>query len=403
MNSIYPIKVAHIGRDGTVYINRGDDGGLSVGETLDVFRLGEEIIDPDTGIPMDHEEILIGQVKIFEVEDARSKGEVVEGGDLAKGDLLKRAPQNKWKRAVVAARDRQSMPERTGGSFTMGKKVRQNSSSQERATLAMGIMRYRSSANTEGIKKAQNLIGRMSDEMILKLVNTQRFFVMERQQVDQILDEKAFEAIASGGDIEDRLRELEGADYLIHGQVANFYIKITSKKVPYLDRIETTTTGTVEGMFRIVDVHTGRVISAEKVRVDETIKLPEVGAEITSVLMDRYTTEAVALIAARLYPIKVLGMAADGIVYLNRGEDGGLKTGLQFDVMRPGPEFLDPDTGRSAGFSETKVAQIQVIAVEANRSRAKTLSGSNAQPGDILRKPLFVVKQPEPEVIQPAW
>jgi curli biogenesis system outer membrane secretion channel CsgG len=347
MNSIYPIKVAHVGSDGTAYINRGNDGGLSAGETLEVFRPGPPIIDPDTGVRLGFEETPIGQVSITEVENARSKGVLIDGTGLARGDLLKRTLQNKGKRATVARAERQSAPVRTGGQLSTENGRGQQGAPLKKATLAMGVMRYRSSANTDGIKNARNMIGRMSDDMIQKLVNTRRFTVMERREVDQILDEKAFDAVASGGDIEERLRELEGADYLIHGEVANFYIKTVSKRVPYLDRIESKTTGTVEGMCRIVDVHSGRVISAEKVRIDEEIDLPEAYVEITSRLMDRYTTKAVSQIVARLFPIKVLGASADGTVYLNRGVDGGLEKGTRFDVMRSGEELIDPDTGRS--------------------------------------------------------
>ena len=71
--------------------------------------------------------------------------------------------------------------------------------------------------------------------------------------------------------------------------------------------------------------------------------------------------------------------------------------------MRPGEELRDPDTGISFGSTETKVAAVEVVSVEANRARARVVSGDVAQVGDILRKSQAVEKPPERKVRKPAW
>lgn len=401
MNAIYPIKVAHVSGNGTVYINRGDDGGLYVGEFLDAFRPGQTIIDPDTGVQFGVEETLIGQVNVTEVEDARSKGVITEGASLLKGDILKRALENKGKRSSEAVTERDSAPTRTGGALPSSQVDKSANAPLAKPTLAMVLLRLNSSAKTTGLTKGH--LQRMSDDMILKLLNTNRFELMERHEVDKVIDEKAYESVASGGDIQDRLGELQGADYLIHGEVANFYLDVKKTKVPYVNETKVTVTQVAEGMFRIVDVHTGKVASAEKVRIREKVTNVDDANQIMSNLMEKFTTESVALIVDRLYPIKVLGMTPDGVVYLNRGEDAGLVRGARFEVMRPGAELIDPDTGRSFGASEMKVGAVELIAVEANRSRAQFITGSNAQSGDILRKPQVVQKKTQPVIRQPAW
>lgn len=401
MNAIYPIKVAHVGGDGTIYVNRGDDGGLYVDEILDAFAVGQAIIDPDTGVKLGVEERLIGQVQLIEVEDARSKARMLTGIPPVKGDLLKRTPDNKGKRAAVALKEQQTRPKYSGGNIPSGTPIT-DGKAQAMPTLAVGLVRINPSARTTAFGKDQ--VKRISDEMIAKLTNTRRFVLMERLEVDQILDEKAFEAVAAGGDIQDRLRELVGADYLIHGEVTNFYMDVQRVKVPYLNEVETITTTVAEGIFRIVDVHTGAVTSSEKVRITDRYRGAEDSTLLISDLIDRFTTESVALILARLYPVKVMGTAANGVVYLNRGKDAGLQIGTVFDVMRPGQELIDPDTGRSSGHAEVKVASVSIIAVEATRSRAQTLSGSLARAGDILRLPPPQTEQnEEPEVVKPAW
>ena len=399
MNAVYPIKVAAVGGDGTVYINRGNDGGLYSGEVLDAFRPGKPIIDPDTGVQLGVEETVIGQVAITEVEDARSKGTVtMEGATLASGDILKRTIDNKGKRASVAART--TAPTRTGGSLPGGIQ-KEASSSGAKYTLAVGLLKVNPSARTNGLDGGH--VKRMTDDLLVKLTNTNRFVVMDRQEVDQILDEKAFDAVVSGADIQDQLAELSGADYLVHGEIANFYTRTERTKVPYLDEEQVKVTGIAEGMFRIVDVHTGAVVGADKVRYEANTSHATDETQVMSSLMDAFTTEGVGAVVLRLFPIKVLGVAGDGIVYLNRGADVGLDAGTVFDVMRPGEELRDPDTGISFGSTETKVAAVEVVSVEANRARAKLVSGDVAQVGDILRKSQAVKKPPEPKVRKPAW
>lgn len=399
MNTVYPIKVAAVGGDGTVYINRGDDGGLYSGEVLDAFRPGKAIIDPDTGVQLGVEETVIGQVTVTEVEDARSKGAVsMEGISVAAGDLLKRSMDNKDKRATQAAHN--TAPSQSGGIIPGGVK-KEPSKSGAKYTLAVGLLKVNPSARTNGLGDGH--VKRMNDDLMLKLTNTNRFVVMERQEVDQILDEKAFEAIAAGGDIKDRLGELSGADYLIHGEIANFYTNTERSKVPYLDEEQVNITGVAEGMFRIVDVHTGAVVGADKVRYDADASNITDETQVMSSLMDAFTTEGVGAVVLRLFPIKVLGTAGDGVVYLNRGADAGLGEGTMFDVMRPGEELKDPDTGISFGSAETKVAAVEVVSVEANRARAKLVSGDAAQAGDILRKPEMLEKKPETKIRKPSW
>ena len=400
MNAIYPIKVASAGADGIVYINRGNDGGLSTGETLDAFRPGKPVVDPDTGVQLGVEETLIGKVVLNEVEDARSKGAFSGGSSIQTGDILKRTPANREKRASEAE---QPAPARTGAVLPGGSEKTAQGGTSTKATLAVGLIRLNQSARTDGFD--QGHLKRVTDDFIVKLSNTNRFQVMERQEVDQVLDEKAFAAVASGGNIQDRLKQLIGADYLIHGEIANLYTDTQRKNIAVLDEEQVRVSGIAEGTLRIVDAHGGAVVAADKIYINERIKPSGDKTQVLSSLMDRFTTEAVSLILGRLYPIKLLGAAEDGIVYLNRGADVGLKNGAVFDVMRPGKDLVDQDTGLSFGKAETKIASIEIVAVEASRSRAKVNSGGEVKAGDILRKPQTAVKKPEEQnkVMQPAW
>ena len=400
LNAIYPIKVAAVSGDCLAYVNRGTDGGLFAGETLDAFKPGKPVIDPDTGVQLGFEETnVIGQVVLSEVEDARSKGTHTRGCPLQPGDLLKRTAKNKGLRTAEGGKEE---PASTGGSLPDG--ADKAGARSGKATLAVGLIRLNQSAVTDGID--QGHMKRITDDFIVKLTNTNRFKVMERQEVDQVLDEKSFAAVTSGGNIQDRLKQLVGADYLIHGEVSNLYTDTERKTIKALGEEQVRTFGIAEGTVRIVDVHTGAIVAADKIRLNERIKQSGDATQALSSLMDRFTTESVAMILGRLYPIKVLGSTAEGTVYVNRGMDAGLKIGSTFDVMRPGQDLVDKDTGISFGKAETKVASLEITSVEASRSIARINSGSDVREGDILRVPQIDTRREaaeKPKVMQPAW
>ncbi len=90
---IYPAKImAKTGK--VVTINRGDGTGIATGQLWEVFALGEELIDPDTGASLGREEMSVGKVRITRVTPKTSQGEI-NGEDLGidKGAIVRRVVQ----------------------------------------------------------------------------------------------------------------------------------------------------------------------------------------------------------------------------------------------------------------------------------------------------------------------
>jgi curli biogenesis system outer membrane secretion channel CsgG len=77
-----------------VTINRGDGTGIAVGQLWEVFALGEELTDPDTGASLGREEVSVGQVRIQRVTPRTAQGEV-SGEDLGidRGAVVRRVVQ----------------------------------------------------------------------------------------------------------------------------------------------------------------------------------------------------------------------------------------------------------------------------------------------------------------------
>lgn len=84
----YPARV--IGMVGNqVTINRGDGTGISEGQVWEVFALGEELIDPDTGMSLGRDEVLIGEVRVNRVLPNRATAEIIENYGIQKLAVLR--------------------------------------------------------------------------------------------------------------------------------------------------------------------------------------------------------------------------------------------------------------------------------------------------------------------------
>ena len=87
---VYPAKIlAKTGK--VVTVNRGDGTGIAAGQLWEVFALGEELKDPDTGASLGKEEMSVGKIRILRVTPTTAQGEV-SGEDLGidRGAIVRR-------------------------------------------------------------------------------------------------------------------------------------------------------------------------------------------------------------------------------------------------------------------------------------------------------------------------
>ena len=95
VDSVYPMKVVKRDRRGQVFINRGKDGGLKIGQVYEVFYAGEELIDPDTGESLGASEEFVGKVKITRINPKMTIAKIIaeedgENAPIATGDIVRR-------------------------------------------------------------------------------------------------------------------------------------------------------------------------------------------------------------------------------------------------------------------------------------------------------------------------
>jgi len=93
ISAVFPMKVIGIS-NGQIYINRGAEGGLAKGDVLDVFRVGDALVDPDTGQSLGVIEDRLGKLKIVEL---KPKVAIAEPVSLT-GEVAKLSPDRQSKR-----------------------------------------------------------------------------------------------------------------------------------------------------------------------------------------------------------------------------------------------------------------------------------------------------------------
>jgi hypothetical protein len=77
-------------KNGSIYLNAGQESGLEVGQKLDVFSQGAEIIDPSSGVSLGREEEKIGTLKIESyMGDSASIATVISGSTPNVKDLCR--------------------------------------------------------------------------------------------------------------------------------------------------------------------------------------------------------------------------------------------------------------------------------------------------------------------------
>jgi len=75
--------------NGNVYVNAGTDAGIGVGQVLQAYKIGEELIDPDTGLSLGAEETYVGKIEIKKVEKKFAVATILEGEALHRGDVVR--------------------------------------------------------------------------------------------------------------------------------------------------------------------------------------------------------------------------------------------------------------------------------------------------------------------------
>lgn len=212
-------------------------------------------------------------------------------------------------------------------------------------------------------EKENDPIGKQAvDILSAKLASTNKFILLERQDMDKILEELEF----AGNEGYQKV----GADYLIIGSVTEF----GRKNVGDVNAFSRSKTQTVQAgvSIRLVDVSTGQIIYSEEAKGEaETTNKTVLGlgerTDYDATLSDKAISVAISKLVENIInncmdrPWKsyFLSYDNDGI-FISGGKSQGLKIGDVFEVVEKGKSVKNPQTGMMMELPGKTVGMIKV-------------------------------------------
>jgi len=200
------------------------------------------------------------------------------------------------------------------------------------------------------------------DILSTKLASTGKFILLERQDMDKIMEELKLAGNQGSQKV--------GADYLIIGSVTEF----GRKNVGDVNAFSRTKTQTVEAAvsIRLVDVSSGQIIYSEEAKGEaETTKKTVMGLgernDYDSTLSDKAISAAISKLVENVInncmnrPWKAYFLTYDdnGIL-ISGGKSQGLKIGDTFDVIEKGKLIDNPQTRMKMELPGKTVGKIKI-------------------------------------------
>lgn len=239
----------------------------------------------------------------------------------------------------------------------------------------------------------------LTSELMTFLVKANKFDVVERNRMKDILTEQEFsESGYISPETAVKLGKLIGADYFVMGKIEQFQAGIETRKIPYTNQVQQQYQGKLTVNVRIVDSRGGKVVAANKfvVEHEDRNRNNEVTADdFLDALKEQSVKAIVNGIVEGVFPLKIIKVEG-GKVYINRGAGVSFKVGDVLTVLAQGDGLVDPDTGESLGSAEEEVGRVEVDGIQKKFSTAKILTGA----GQIKEGAIVRLGEQEAEVVQ---
>ena len=247
----------------------------------------------------------------------------------------------------------------------------------------------------------------MADMLVTDLVQSERYIVLERSEINAVLDEQN---LGTSGVVTAesaaRVGEMLGAEIVVFGAITEFGYKerSTGGRTRRLGLGVKSTTAVVATDVRMVNATTGEIVAAESVRKSESKRGLSVDtdkidfgsqSEFDESLVGEATREAIGDIVKMInagsanvkWSASVITTQGSN-VFINAGAAGGIENGQTFVVMREGQKLVDPDTGLELGSVEEQIGTIRVVDNTMGSGKAakcEVVSGSGFERGDVVR------------------
>ncbi len=248
----------------------------------------------------------------------------------------------------------------------------------------------------------------VADMLTTALVKSDKYIVLERQEMDRLLQEQ--DLGASGivtPESAAKIGKMLGVELAVLGAVTEFGHSKSEVggAIKGIGLGVKSQAATVAVDVRLVNTSTGEIVAAENVRKSKSKKGLHIRTDewrfnsrndFDQSLVGKAARDAINSVVKLIdkhapkirWQAKVV-LAKGGMVAINAGASAGVKKGQRFVVFHPGEELIDPDTGLSLGSMETEVGVIEVVNNRLGNGKAsqcKILSGDGIARGDIVRE-----------------
>lgn len=262
--------------------------------------------------------------------------------------------------------------------------------------------------NKAGFRSEWNLGNGMAEMVTTSLIKSGGFIVVERQNIQGILQEQDFSQ--SGRTTKagaPKLGKLLNAQILVSGAVTEFSERSSgggaSFTIKGFSLGGSSSLAHVAVNVRLYDVTTGQIIASKRVEGKAKSSGMSIGyarsdwgigtSNFKKAPLGKATQAAIdvaiAWICAELENVpwrgKVVTVKGEDI-YLNCGATSGVQVGDEFAIYSVGEDLIDPDTGISLGSESEKIGRVQVYAVEEKFSKAKVVAGGGFDRGNLVKQ-----------------
>ena len=200
----------------------------------------------------------------------------------------------------------------------------------------------------------------MTTVLTTELSSTQRFILLERADVDKILDQLA---LAQSGITEGTLEQIQllDADFILTGAVTHYAVTTTGSSGLFTQ--SKTQKAEVGADVRIIDVRTGEIILSESGKgitekeFDKVLGMGEEGGYDESLEMDAFRIAVKNLTENILSTIDQIPWICDVVkisnskLYIDAGKKSNLSQGMVLDIFQKG-EAITSLSGNVIGYEE---------------------------------------------------
>ena len=235
------------------------------------------------------------------------------------------------------------------------------------------------------------------DTLIDELVQSQRYEVVTRQDIDAVISELQIQQdglFRKQGKVD--LGQLKNVEYLLKGSVTDFSHVATTGLTAFFSNLGISGRShmaIVTVTLYIIEVESGEIITSKQVEgkayassLDVKAKQDDAGFGSTSFyrtplgkackqLIAEAMDEINTVIASQKWNPRIITVSKDQVI-ISGGVDRGLEVGNLYTAYSPGLPLVDPETGDVLGHTDGSYAgKIQLISIKDKFSYAKILKG----------------------------